>query len=391
MKLIRKDWPKVRVRIKHGRTYYEMDLRRKGYVGPKWRSFTDRKKALEQASGIAAKVGEKGLNSISITDVELAKRLTGWTEQCAVYGFGVEDAVKTAVVVWEKERQTKESPFIAELLTVWVDDKTTNTLKPLRPRSIKTIRNMAEVFKAEFGFARVKEITQERVEQFLSKKDCSNQFKENLRNYLCQFFNWAKAKRYHNENPAENIEISVVREPPKFFTVDQCERIMAAAMKPENRTGTAYFALCLFGGIRPDEVARMTWETNVKMDTKEISLQAAITKTKKDRLFQMSENLFQWLKFCDRTKSLMPDTDIKNLRTKVCEDLDFEWIPDGMRHSFATYHYAKQKSMELLRHEMGNSPGILDRFYKGAIAKAEVEKFWEITPEGLNEKKAKTA
>ena len=153
-------------------------------MGPKWRSFTDRKKALEDAAGIGAKVGEKGLNSISITDVELAKRLTGLTEQCAVYGYGVEEAVKTAVAVWEKERQTKESPFIAELLTVWVDDKTTNTLKPLRPRSAKTIRNMVEVFKAEFQFARVKEITQERVEQFLSKKECSNQFKENLRNYL---------------------------------------------------------------------------------------------------------------------------------------------------------------------------------------------------------------
>jgi hypothetical protein len=27
---------------------------------------------------------------------------------------------------------------------------------------------------------------------------------------------------------------------------------------------------------------------------------------------------------------------------------------------------------------MGNSPAVIDRFYKGAIGKAEVEKFWRI-------------
>src|SRR5689334_6706337 len=122
MKVIRKDWPKVRVRIKHGLTYYELDLRRKGYVGPKWRSFTDPKKAKEEAARIAAQVNEGGLNSISIVDVAVAKRITAWTEQCAVYGHTVDEAISVALGTWEKERQTKESPFISELLTCWVHD-----------------------------------------------------------------------------------------------------------------------------------------------------------------------------------------------------------------------------------------------------------------------------
>jgi hypothetical protein len=30
---------------------------------------------------------------------------------------------------------------------------------------------------------------------------------------------------------------------------------------------------------------------------------------------------------------------------------------------------------------MGNSPSVIDRFYKGAISNVEVEKFWGIGPE----------
>jgi integrase len=156
-----------------------------------------------------------------------------------------------------------------------------------------------------------------------------------------------------------------------------------ALLNPDFRAQAEYLALCLFGGIRPDEVARMTWQRNVKMDTKEIFLQVGITKTKRERIFGMPENLFAWLEFCQHVTPLVPATNIQNMRVRLCKPLTFPWIADGLRHTFATFHYAKHKSFEQLRHVMGNSPRIIDRFYKGAISHTAVDKFWIITPASL--------
>src|SRR5258707_718735 len=84
--------------------------------------------------------------------------------------FGVE----SALVVWEKQRKVMESPFISELLSVWLLDKIENTFKPLRPRSKQAIRVMANAFKAEFKDARIKEIDQTRIERYLLQKGIEN-------------------------------------------------------------------------------------------------------------------------------------------------------------------------------------------------------------------------
>lgn len=375
MKLLRKDYPRVRQYTKSGNTYYHVDLRRKHYVGQKFRNFNDRDAALRFAAEIATKVAKHGLTSVSQVGVD--PQMKAWSEQCAVYGRTLEEAVEVALGVFRKEREIQESPHIGGLLSLWVDDKVSNTLKPLREKSKKSIRNMAETFKEDFGMARIREITTERVEQYLGGKDCSQQYRENLRSYLSQFFNWCRKKKYHDENPAKDIEVQIVRGVPEFYSVDQCRRIMDEAAKQENRPMRAYFALCLFGGVRPDEAERMAW---ANIDGEEIYIPAGISKTKKERRFRMAENLKAWVESCRETTPLVPATNVKNLRVKVCRPLGFAWIPDGLRHTFATFHYAKHHSLEELRHVMGNSPAIIERFYKGTIAHDQVDHFWSIRP-----------
>lgn len=375
MKPIRKEYPRIRPYKKAGNLYYVVDLRRKHYKGPGYKWFENRDAALKFAAEIASKVSQNGLSSISLVGVD--PRIADWQNQFAVYGKTLEDAIEVALAVFQKEQETKESPYMGELLTVWVLDKVENKLKPLRESSIKAIRNNAEIFKTAFGLERIKQIDRKRIEDWLQKMDCSNQYKENLRNYLGQFYNWAKKKGHHADNPAEDIEITIARGVPEFFTVEQCKAIVAQAALPENRDMTLYFALCLFGGIRPEEVERMTWD-NIRGT--EIYLPAAITKTKKDRLFQMSPNLQEWIAAYRDLPLLVPESNIKNLRVKVCKELKFDWVHDGMRHTFSTFHYAKFSNLEILRKIMGNSPGVIERFYKGTIPADQVEIFWNIKP-----------
>jgi len=376
MKTIRKEYPKVRQYVKNGHTRYIVDLRRKNYVGPKLKWMSNREAALKYAGAIGEKVAKSGIDSVSQIGVD--PRIKAWTEQFAIYNKTLEDGINAALAVFEQERKVKESPYMAELLTVWMDDKISNTLKPLRPRSIKSIRNMANLFQKDFGQIRMKEITHDTIESYLEGKDLNNQTKKNLLNYLGQFFNWAIKKSYHHENPTKKVEITVQNGVPKFFKVSECVEIMKRA---KDHDMSSYFALCLFAGIRPNEVERMTW-ANVDLDTKEIHLNPDQTKTKKGRLFTVSENCIEWLKSLDRKQPLV-NPNHKKQKSKVIDGLKCEWINDGLRHSFATFHHAKYKSIELLRHDMGNSPNVIAKFYKGMIQSAEVEKFWNITPQSL--------
>jgi integrase len=383
MKTIRSSWPKVRQYVKRGQTYFMVDLRRKHYSGPKWKNFTDRDTALTFASDIGSKVSKSGLNSI--TTVNEDPRLKAWTEQAAIFGKTVDEVFAIGFDVLEKQRKVKDSPFISELLTLWVDDKTTNVLKPLRQRTASTIRHMANMFKEDFKDAKVKEFDEPRLDKYLKDKKVSNQTRKNIRNYLGQFFNWATKKKYADHNPVEHIEIHVQNGTPEFYTVDECQNIMRVAKNHPKMT--AYVSLCLFGGVRPEESQRLTW-ANIKMDTKEVFIPASVSKTKKDRMFVMSENLHQWLSICDQNEPLIP-VNFRKLKDGVIhgvKKLKVDWIQDGLRHSFSTYHYALHKNLETLRHIMGNSPNVIEKFYRGAISQTEVDKFWGITPTSLTTK-----
>jgi hypothetical protein len=239
MKTIRKDWPRVRQYVKAGNTYYQVDLRRKHYQGPRWKNFTDRSAALKYAGDIGEKVAKDGLSSISVVGSD--PRVQAWSEQFAIYGKTIEQAVDVALAVFEKERKVKESPYMADLLSLWIDDKCTG-LKKLRPRTLKSIRNMANMFKTDFGMTRMKEIDEAGVEAYLAGKNVSDQTQRNICSHLGQFFNWSIRKKYHDQNPADGIEIDINRGSPGFSTVEQRETLMQQAMKEEHQPMTAYFA-----------------------------------------------------------------------------------------------------------------------------------------------------
>jgi integrase len=353
-----------------------VDLRRKHYHGQKFKGFSSRDKALEFAQKIGEKVAVSGLDAIKqITD---DPRILAWEKQCAVYGKNLEDAMQVALAQFAKEFAVKESPYMSELLNVWLDDRLTDKLKPIRPRSSDAIRKMANQFKAEFGEAKIKEIDQSRLETYLESKKVSNNTRRGIKNYLGQFFRWSMKKGYHNANPAEKIEIKRDNNGVSFFNAEQAEMIMKEAIK--HKELTAYFALCLFGGIRPEECDKMTWETNIKLDTKEIFIQADISKTMRERQFDMNDTLFCWLEYCRDVKPLVPTFNIRNKKAVIFNAMPFDWIQDGMRKSFASHHYAKHHKAEEVTFIMGNAGKVFFKYYKGVIPKAEIDRYWNITP-----------
>jgi integrase len=379
MKTIRKDWPQVRQYTKVGRPcpYYRVDLRRAGYSGKKTKNFTNKEAALKFAGDWAAKVNQNGLQSVSAVNED--PRLQLWERQLAPYGKSLDEAFQRAISFYQEEFDKKQSPFMSELLTLWVDDRERDKLKPLRDRSKKTIRHMANTFKQDFGDIRLKQVTTDQLKTYIEQKretGASNQTCRNIRSYLGQFFNYCISKGHLLMNPVnpKAIEIHVQHDTPEYFTVEECQKIMETA---QANNMVAYFSLCLFSGVRPEEAEKLTWK-NIHMATNELEIPGSISKTKKPRRFVVSDNAYAWLKTLNRKEPLHP-SNWRKAKRKVIRDAG-DWIPDGLRHTFATLHYAKYKNLEELRHIMGNSPGIIEKFYRGVIPQAEIEKFWSILP-----------
>src|SRR5215471_2505518 len=255
LKVWRKQWPKVRETVNRGRRYFVVDLRRAGTNGT-FRNTTEKDTALEFARSIGDKVVKTGLDSLTATD----PRIKIWNEQAAIVRKTIDEVFAAGLNVFTTERKVSASPTMAELLNLWMLDKIEDTLKPLRERSKKTIRAMSNRFKEEFGEERIAEVTEERVDQYLRDEDVSNQTKKNLRSYLVQFFNYALKKKYITENPALSVEIHVQNGVPEYYTVEDCQKIMKEMLQPENKSLISYFALCLFGGVRPLECERMEWK-----------------------------------------------------------------------------------------------------------------------------------
>jgi integrase/recombinase XerD len=378
MQIIRTEWPKVRERIVKSNAYFTVDLRRVGYTGQKSKTFNDKAKALEFARGIAARVAKSGFDALSMAD----PRIKAWTEQAAIHGKTLDEVFQIALGVLQNEAKTKASPFMSELLSLWVLDKTENVLKPLRPASLRAIRNSAHLFKADFGETKILEITRQQIEEYLSNKKVGNRYRDNLRSYLSQFFNWCIKKEYLTNNPCNGIDITI--DPhgmPQYFSIEQCQAIMRKAM--EEPSIVCYFALALFAGIRPQEIERMTWQ-NVNLEGKDIYLPATITKTKTGRQFQMSDTLFAWLNAYKTEKPLMPEL-LRQKKAEVLKMFNGDWIQDGLRHTFATFSYAQHHSLTELAHVMGNSPSVINRFYRGTIPDSLVKGFWGITPASLKQ------
>jgi integrase len=76
--------------------------------------------------------------------------------------------------------------------------------------------------------------------------------------------------------------------------VSECAALLRAAEKFEKGKLVPYVALCLFGGLRPFEAARLTWE-QVNLTDGEIRLKGTQTKTGKGRIVVICKTLKAWL------------------------------------------------------------------------------------------------
>ena len=302
----------------------------------------------------------------------------------------------TAVDHWLRTGQPKtikESPRLDEALKVYTEWLATTT--ELRDLTKNRLRNRVEHFVANTGNVRVTDVLPEHIEKYLAQQAVVPNTKDGYCRALSSFFSWCmKGKRHWCvNNPCYAVEIEGLtsdddRE-PVVLPLNECGALLRAAEKFENGRLVPYVALCLFGGLRPFETARLTWD-QVNLTDGEIRLKGTQSKTKKGRIVVIDKTLKAWLSKYRKAGEIYRSTydlELKDLRASIGYGPKTEkqpdlrpWVPDVLRHTAISHYFRLTGSYGRTAEQFGNSEGIIKKHYQGRVTSADTKKFYALRP-----------
>lgn len=182
--------------------------------------------------------------------------------------------------------------------------------------------------------------------------------------HLKGLFHFAMQQQWCSENPFRLLAPEKTTESELvLLTLPQMGRLLRMSESLGYRSCAPAVGLMLWAGIRPAEVCRLSWGD---VDLKEglVYLRPRHSKTGGPRQVTLAPVLRRWLsRFAPQTTDpqqlatlpLTPADWVRLWRDLRTESGLYPWRPDTLRHTFASYHLKKYKSIDLLQTEMGHS------------------------------------
>ena len=168
-------------------------------------------------------------------------------------------------------------------------------------------------------------------------------------------------------NPVARVEApQVVEKPVPVLTPQEIEQITNTAETYRNGSCAAAVGMMLYAGIRPHEVARLTWE-QVDLQERAIYILPQHSKTGGARRVTIHKPLLLILRQHTGapTQKICPANWLhhwKKLRQAAGWDSPAHpWRQDALRHTFASYHLSHFRSYEELQIEIGHRDAALLR------------------------------
>jgi integrase len=313
-------------------------------------------------------------------------------------GPGAELELTLAVEHWIRTgRQAPvESPRLDDAVTkfkAWLDTS------DFRDRTKDNLRNRINVFANSVPNPRVAEITPDTIYSYLEKRAVAKASKDNDRRALSRFFAFCmeRGRKWIATNPArkETRERRANGSTPSVLSVSECKVLIQAAEQHRGGRLAPYVALCLFGGLRPFEAARLSLE-QINLKDGEIRIEPDQTKTKTGRVVTVGPTLKAWLE-AYKGKPLYPanwrrDFDLikaaagygnpKRLPKHIAESRKQwrEWPEDVLRHTGISHFFRNCGSFGLTAEWAGNSEAIIKRHYKGLVSSEDTKAFYALMP-----------
>jgi integrase len=208
---------------------------------------------------------------------------------------------------------------------------------------------------------------------------------------LRSVFNFATKRGWMNDNvnPISKLDFADDgKSEVEIFPVQTVQALLDHALEYDLEF-LPYRVFTLFCGIRPEgELERLEW-SDVRIPEKTVVLRAEVTKTKRKRFAELSDNAIAWLleyqaRGGNMTGLVAPWTrHIRHLKhRKSYKAVGIKkWIQQGARHCFCSYWLAMHKDINKLVLQSGHTDAdtMWTRYHQG-VTEVEAKKFWDIKP-----------
>lgn len=365
--------------------------------------FNTRSEAKDEQIRLQAKLSdgviaqEASLTSSQLEDINKAYGLIA--ESGAALTLA--DAVTIAL---ERRRATLKGIEVAELLERY--EAAVADPRHWSDKQRMNWRFYARKLSNGFGHVNIAELGPHALRDWLSSNFESAVYFNSAMSVLGPAFTWAAKQDIIDQSPFERIERRRVirKDAIDVFTVDEAQRLLAccAVFKADaehpmaNEDGVADklykldcrdaalpFAFLLFAGIRPEELAKLTWD-DVRAEEGYIHITPSVAKTNQVRHVAIMDNLAAWIATTPkkrRTGSIVP----KNWKRKaylVRKAAGLLNRHDTARHSFASYFLALTGDLNKLRENMGHvrDSDMLFKHYRAAVTKQNAAAYFGIKP-----------
>ncbi len=205
---------------------------------------------------------------------------------------------------------------------------------------------------------------------------------------LHSIFAYGLRQQWCSINPVAAIEVPAIEEKEILpLTLPECRRLVKVAQTPRFRDCLPALGLMLFAGVRPGEVARLRWE-DVHCKEGILSISARHSKTGGARRVELCPPLRRLLRrqpSASRQGPLCPPRWHKrwrNLRQVAgLATGQHRWVPDVLRHTFASYHALTHRNLPALQLQLGHRDAnlLLTRYLNlRPLRRAEAAPFWKL-------------
>ncbi len=240
-------------------------------------------------------------------------------------------------------------------------------------------------FAKDFGTRSAASFDSGQVDDWLRGLPLAPVSRNNFRTVLHALFTFAVDRGCCAVNPmTKTSKARIVDKAPEIFTPEEARKLLSAATPEQIDVNGDYIlpslAIGLFAGLRRAEIERLDW-SEVNLARCLIEVKAMKAKSKQRRHIEILPNLKAWLTPFAKERGPVVPPGARNKMEVVCKKADVKWKDNALRHSFASYHLAHFKDVNILSVQMGHvGTGMLFGHYRELVLPDVAERYWDIYP-----------
>jgi integrase len=224
---------------------------------------------------------------------------------------------------------------------------------------------------------RVRTITAAECARYIEQAFDTPRQRQKARLILSGVFSTALKRGWCSENPVARVEaLKVCERQIEILSPQEIKALLSAAKKYQGGICLAAVGMMLYAGIRAHEVARLSWE-HVDLSGGTISILPQHSKTGGARMVTIHPPLQRLLERALSVGKICPPQWLRHWRELRRLSGFARWVPDVLRHTFASYHLRYFRNYSELQYETGHRDSSLLRTrYVSMTRTRNVQAFW---------------